>query len=385
MAKRSKHKRKRSKQKRRRTAPSLPTIPSARRFSRESLLALLDAASCSPTASHRLQSLGVLFASVLHAADSEPDTTAADLPALLNEVSALMPLQHLEDYLPSDPRRVVLVRWRHQLFRIMPGSLERPVAMIERARIVAEAIDTTLVDALGFSLSDMCELVLRRVDTAASVFAECWGNDRTDTPGAAASVTDAEVAAARRMPSVAETVVACTNPARAANAVAWSTNETLEYDPSAARATFGRTLVVQPARDVSIPIPSGFWIDALDTIINDLAAAAAGVNPQVDLAFRERAEIELARIVRRLKLPVRHRVPVRDLGHIHSVIGFGRRTQIAIDLSTGLRNRVNEADKGFVQSLFEVFFFRFRSSRARSSRVGVSMPEVFASRVRNSW
>ena len=39
---------------------------------------------------------------------------------------------------------------------------------------------------------------------------------------------------------------------------------------------------------------------------------------------------------------------------------------------------------GFVQSLFDVFFLRFRSSRAKSSRVGVSMPEAFASRVRNS-
>jgi hypothetical protein len=28
--------------------------------------------------------------------------------------------------------------------------------------------------------------------------------------------------------------------------------------------------------------------------------------------------------------------------------------------------------------VFEVFFFRFRSSRARSSRVGVSIPEAFA-------
>ena len=39
---------------------------------------------------------------------------------------------------------------------------------------------------------------------------------------------------------------------------------------------------------------------------------------------------------------------------------------------------------GFIQSSFDVFFFRFRSSRAKSSRVGVSMPEAFASPVRNS-
>ena len=37
---------------------------------------------------------------------------------------------------------------------------------------------------------------------------------------------------------------------------------------------------------------------------------------------------------------------------------------------------------GCVQSSFEPFFFRFRSSRARSSRVGVSMPDACASCVR---
>ena len=40
---------------------------------------------------------------------------------------------------------------------------------------------------------------------------------------------------------------------------------------------------------------------------------------------------------------------------------------------------------GFVQSVFEVFFFRFRSSRARPSRVGVSIPEAFARPARNAW
>ena len=39
---------------------------------------------------------------------------------------------------------------------------------------------------------------------------------------------------------------------------------------------------------------------------------------------------------------------------------------------------------GFVQSLFDVFFLRFRSSRAKSSRVGVSIPDAFARPVRNA-
>ena len=154
---------------------ALPSITGVRRFSRTSLLALLEAASCSPTAAHRLQSLGVLFASVPDASDEQPDPVASDLAALLDEVTSRVPLHHLEDYVPADPRLVVVVRWRNELFRIMPGSLERPVAMIERARIVAEAIDGTLVDALGFSLSDICELILRRIDSVAAVLAPAWG------------------------------------------------------------------------------------------------------------------------------------------------------------------------------------------------------------------
>src|SRR5207245_11236049 len=39
---------------------------------------------------------------------------------------------------------------------------------------------------------------------------------------------------------------------------------------------------------------------------------------------------------------------------------------------------------GWVQSLFDVFFLRFRSNRASASRVGVLMPEVSASRVKNA-
>jgi hypothetical protein len=39
---------------------------------------------------------------------------------------------------------------------------------------------------------------------------------------------------------------------------------------------------------------------------------------------------------------------------------------------------------GCRHSVFRPFFGRFRSSRARSARVGVSIPEACASRVRNS-
>ena len=39
---------------------------------------------------------------------------------------------------------------------------------------------------------------------------------------------------------------------------------------------------------------------------------------------------------------------------------------------------------GCVQSSFDPFFFRVRSKRASSARVGVASPEASASRVRNA-
>jgi hypothetical protein len=114
--------------------------------------------------------------------------------------------------------------------------------MIERARMVASAIDGTLDEALGFSLSDICELVLRRVDSAATVLALAWGADRADAPGAAATLTEAELAAARTIPQVADIVAACSNRERAAAALDWATTETLKYHPSTATATFGSDL-----------------------------------------------------------------------------------------------------------------------------------------------
>lgn len=240
-------------------------------------MAVLEAASCSPTAAHRLQSLGVLFAeTVSQASEGQPDATAADLPSLLQEVTDRMPaISHLEDYVPPDPRSAVLVRWRGELFRLMPGSLERPVAMIERARIVAAAIDTALVEVLGFSLRDICELILRRVNSAAMALATVWGQDRADVPGAPATITEAELALAKILPSLAHTVASCSDPARTAAALAWATTNRLHYHPSAATATFGTALAVHDEFGAEpIPIPTGFWIDALDMIINELATVA---------------------------------------------------------------------------------------------------------------
>jgi hypothetical protein len=165
-------------------------------------------------------------------------------------------------------------------------------------------------------------------------------------PNAAATLTEAELAAARTIPQIADIVAACSNPERAAAALEWATTESLKYDPSAANATFGIALTVRASVDAqALSLPAGFWIDALDMIINTLAGVAVELEPRVDETFQRLAATRLARVVSTLKLPVSHHVAVPSGGHIHSVIAFGSNTEIAIDVSAGLRNRANPGNR----------------------------------------
>ena len=69
-------------------------------------------------------------------------------------------------------------------------------------------------------------------------------------------------------------------------------------------------------------------------------------------------------------------------------------TSLKVDRLFGFMSKVGAASfilvirasgsLGFFRSLLETFFFLLRSSRARSSRVGVGMPDSFARAVRNS-
>jgi hypothetical protein len=64
-------------------------------------------------------------------------------------------LQSLEDFLPADPRLVVGVRRGIALLRLFPGSIERPVADVERTVLLSDAVDDALLPQLGFGITQL--------------------------------------------------------------------------------------------------------------------------------------------------------------------------------------------------------------------------------------
>jgi len=122
------------------------------RWSADSLYPLLDAASVSPTSSHRGPSIAAVFdAAVRSRRDGSRPTTADSLPTLLEAARQEIPsISSLEDFQPYDVRAEVLGRWGSELFRLIPGSLERPPAVIRQHALLARSIDGVLISDLGF-------------------------------------------------------------------------------------------------------------------------------------------------------------------------------------------------------------------------------------------
>jgi hypothetical protein len=125
--------------------------------------------AASPTASHRIPSLSLVFDTLIR--EEEAGTrpaSSADLPILVHAAHREEPrIASQEDCVPYDPRLEVLVPWNGALFRLLPGSLERPVATVDQLQPMAGAIDPVLVPNLGYRLADAAEVVLRRVDEVA--------------------------------------------------------------------------------------------------------------------------------------------------------------------------------------------------------------------------
>ncbi len=182
-------------------------------FSASSLYALLEAASVSPTAAHRGPSIAKLFHTAVRRrkAGARP-AGAADLPALVAAARADNPaITTLEDFQPYDVRSEVLVRWGADLFRLVPGSLERPTAMVSQHARLATAIDRVLVSELSFGLHDVGEIVLRRLHEVANRLAPYWPDGPVAAVGDDPFLSDAEVVAAGSLPSLSAVLEACTD------------------------------------------------------------------------------------------------------------------------------------------------------------------------------
>ena len=312
-----------------------PVARVARDVSQESLLALLEASSASPTACHRGASLALVFGSVMNRTWTGLQQASPDLlPELVDAANQeAADLWHHEDFLPCDGRLEVVVRWRTGLYRILPSTLEQPVAHVETLRVLAEVIDPVLVEHCGFGLGDAVELVLRRVDHVASVLAPAWGA-RQENLGTAPVITPEELEAARTLLDISEQVRSCHNPQRAERALeALSVRpKRLGFDLSGPMSFFGPTIAVRKRPGQFAPLPAGILVQSLGELGGVLAEEACRLDPGVEKRWKEKIEQSLVRLLAGSGHPITGPLDVAGGGTIYSAVLYSKRQILVLDV-----------------------------------------------------
>jgi hypothetical protein len=287
-----------------------------RRQDPEGLWALLVAAGASPSVRERWASIGHLVNAVLRAdARGRKPVVVDDLAALLSAaVVDESRLTMLEDFMPSDPREVVLVRFEDRLLRLFPGSIERPIADIDRWLLVAGAVDDVLLDRQGFGIRDLVGGVLDYVDWGIGQFAEVWPPS-PETAEEELRLTESELA-------VAKAVVAAGTPdfvreGRRAAALDWATCEVaqLPYRADDPQSPFGRFVRVHRPADEDVRwLPLALLPEILGFAVNELAAAASQL-PGASERFARHVAADIRRALWRFTAEVLG-APDQDVGPV---------------------------------------------------------------------
>ena len=213
----------------------------------EHLWSLLAAAGAAPGVRHRWASVGhLLHAALETGAEGTRRFPAHELEGLLTACRRDEPrLRTLEDFVPADPRDVALVRFGDGLVRLFPGSVERPVADVDRALLVADAVDDVLLERLGFGVRHLLEVALRYMDEAIRVTAPSWPAGELPDDGPV-TLTESEVAAATALVKRGTPGWLTATP-ELGRALEWATCDAtaFPYVPDHPQSPFGRFLRVR--------------------------------------------------------------------------------------------------------------------------------------------
>ena len=264
-----------------------------------------------------------------------------DLPVLLASArDDDARIVHLEDYVPYDVTLPVCARWGEALYRMLPGTLSRPVAAVQDARLLASCIDPVLKCDLGYGLGDAVELILRRVDHVSTALAPVWPSGPAPNPGDAPAITPDEINAAAGLQDIAAQVAECDCPERAQLALAHLSlprNKLVKVVPSQDQtASFGTALAVRLGANNWRPLPAALLMEAIPALASDLAVRAHRLDKTVSERWHARVFETIDRALRgsgRNVIPVHDPADERPVGFI---VQYSPQQVLLVGLTTAL-------------------------------------------------
>ncbi len=308
--------------------------------SRESLLALLEAASVSPNASQYLPSLSVIYESLARRAQlGTQDADPALLHSLIKAAHEECPsLAVEEDFMPHDPRFDVRVEWAGEMFKMIAGTLERPTSNVETLRRLAATVDPVLREHAGYGVEDLVELILRRVDAVACRLASTWHSDVEQNLGSPPDLRPEELIAAAKLPPIEDQIEQCSNPQRALSALQAHSvpAKSLRRVANSPVATFSSTIAIRHGQRGFTPLPAGLMVEALNALAGELATKSAELAPSLDESWRQAAW----QFVGNMFVGAGYDVigPLRDeeRANVHSVVRYNDGQHLAVAVAAGL-------------------------------------------------
>src|SRR5215472_5805444 len=328
-------------------------IRDARRLSDQQLLGALasmggdplhvvHAWASSPMGVHRHLSLSTAVQAAVRAAATNraPGTPGGEAAAAWDlVVCEAAGLAVLEDAQPWDPRLPAVGRFGGHLYRLYPGMLERPVAALRTAELVAITIDPALVPRLRFGLGDLMSVCLTHMVRAVGLLAPAWPEGDLPEIGTPPSVTSAEISAAKGVVEWLGLDSPLLHAGRAAAALEWAAvkPEYLRADlaQDMTGTCFGTAMAVAAPGGRLLALPLPYIAEGWQHAVGVLAEAADRDDATTADRWLRTARAETLRLIERVR-DMPDPVLVSTIHGPVAVLPFGRRHLLAVAVAASL-------------------------------------------------
>lgn len=244
-----------------------------RRFTADSIIPLLGAAIDAPWTRPWQRHLTLLwFRAVSMPPTGSRPATYPDLAELVDAAVEVIGHAVEPSGATNDPRQSVGFSIAGGRWRLHPGDNLYPLMTLRRLDTTARAVDSTLLRAVGFTLTDVIEVVLAHGDDIVCRLAAAWVATSDEK---AADSLNIPVVSTAEVEAVAQSMAAhrdeqqltnrCSRPERAALALAWLTCDVgmASFNDTPGLPLLGAVLRLRSAGTV-FPVPASLTIDALN-------------------------------------------------------------------------------------------------------------------------